>query len=109
MLIVRTSVVKRASAQTRVVRARTLGAMPPPPFFHEESQEVRFYVLIDGEFVGASVGRATLHYLYCPTASGENPMDTYVAQAAGIEAAVRRRVASGSLKPVMLRERDLRS
>jgi hypothetical protein len=78
----------------------------PAPFFHEESQEVRFYVLIDGEPVGASVGRMTLHYTFRKNATGENPLDTYAAEAARLEAAVRRRVASGSLKPVMLRERD---
>jgi hypothetical protein len=81
-------------------------SLPSPPFFHEESQEVRFYVLVDGEPVGASIGRATLHYRFRKNSVGEDPMETYAAESVRIEAAVRQRVASGSLKPVMLRERD---
>ncbi len=81
--------------------------MTTQPFFDLGSGEVRFYVEIDGESVGASIPRQTLHYRYCRTAQGDDPLATYTTHAAEIEAAVRRRVLRGSLKPVMLREVDL--
>ena len=81
--------------------------MSTQPFFHPGSGEVRFFVEIDGESVGASITRQTLHYRFCRTAQGDDPLATYVAHADAIEAAVRRRVAGGSLKPVLLREFDL--
>jgi hypothetical protein len=82
--------------------------MSSPPCFHEPSGTVRFYTIISGILVGASVSKETLHYTFRPEASGEDPMDTYHANAAALEAAVRRRVANGSIEPVMLREHDLR-
>jgi hypothetical protein len=82
--------------------------MASEPFFHQPSGEVRFYVSIDDEAVGASIGQATLHYCFRPTARGEDPLETFAAHAAEIEAAVRRRVSGGSFKPVMLREYDLK-
>jgi len=82
--------------------------MSDSPFFHEASASVRFWVLIDGKPFGASVGRNALHHRYRPTTHGDDPLETYQANAADIEAAVRRRVAEGSREPVMLREYDLR-
>lgn len=81
--------------------------MSTEPFFHPGSGEVRFFVEIDGESVGASITRQTLHYRFRRTEQGDDPMATYAAHADDIEAAVRRRVAAGSLKPVLLREFDL--
>lgn len=81
--------------------------MTTPAFFHPGSGEVRFFVEIDGQTVGASITRQTLHYRFCRTEQGDDPMATYAAHADDIEAAVRRRVAAGSLKPVLLREFDL--
>jgi len=81
----------------------------PSALFHEDSRTVRFWVRIDGKLVGASIGREALHYHYRPDAQGEDPLETYRAHAADIEAAVHRRVAGGSLQPVMLREFDLRT
>ncbi len=78
------------------------------PFFHESSATVRFTILVDGVPLGASVGREALHHHYRPTAQGDDPLETYNANAADIEAAVRRRLATGSREPVMLREYDLR-
>jgi hypothetical protein len=66
-------------------------------------------VLIDGEPMGASVSRETLHYRYRPEAQGEDPLETYTLHASDLDAAVRRRVAKGSIEPVMLREFDLRA
>ena len=85
--------------------------MIQPPFFHEPSDSVRFFTLIDEVSVGASISRATLHHRFRPDAKGEveDPMETFRANAQVIEAAVRRRVAQGSIEPVMLREFDLRS
>lgn len=80
----------------------------PSPFFHDSSGAVRFWVLIDGQFVGASVSRETLHYRYRPTARDDEPLDTYALHAQDIDDAVRRRISQGSSEPVMLREFDLR-
>lgn len=79
-----------------------------PPFFHESSGTVRFWVLIDGNLVGASVGKETLHYRYQPNAFDDVPLDTYALHSQDIDAAVRRRVTQGSIEPVMLRDFDLR-
>ena len=77
------------------------------PFFSERSGAVLFWVPIAGIAVGASVSRETLQRHYAPVAHDMDPMDTFRAHLDGIEDAVRRRVASGSIEPVMLRERDL--
>lgn len=81
--------------------------MSNPPFFHESSGTVRFWVLIDGQAVGASIGKETLHYCYSPTASDDLPLDTFERHLEEIDAAVRRRVTGGSVEPVMLRDADL--
>ena len=81
--------------------------MSNPPFFHEASGAVRFWVPINGTLVGASIGKETLHYRYRPTATNDEPLATYQVHAQEIEAAVRRRVAGGSVEPVMLRDYDL--
>lgn len=81
----------------------------PCALFHEDSGTVRFWVRVDGQLVGASIGREALHYHYRPEAQGEDPLETYRAHAADIEAAVHRRMAGGSRPPVMLREFDLRA
>jgi hypothetical protein len=82
--------------------------MSDTPFFHESSGTVRFWIPVDGNLLGASVSREALHHRYRPTAQGDDPLETYLANAADIEAAVRRRLAQGSREPVMLREYDLR-
>ncbi len=83
--------------------------MSQSPYFHEESGAVRFWVEIEGTMVGASISRATLHYRFRPGDHGEDPLETYKAHARDIDAAVRRRVAQGSIEPVMVREFDLRA
>ena len=77
-------------------------------FFHQESGAVRFWVPINGQLIGASISRETLHHRFRPKAQGEDPMETFTAHASDISAAVERRVAQGSIEPVMLREYDLR-
>jgi len=69
--------------------------MPPIAFFHADS--------------GASISQATLHHRFRPEAQGENPMDTFAAHRAELEAVVRRRVSQGAIEPVMLREHDLKA
>lgn len=81
--------------------------MSPDPIYDQPSDTVRFWVEIDGVAIGASIGRQTLHYRYRPTHSDDDPIATYTAHAAEIEAAVRRRVAKGARHPVMLRDHDM--
>lgn len=82
--------------------------MPIAPFFHADSASVRFWVEVEGLLVGATVGKAALHYRYNPGRQDDEPLATYLAHAVEIDDIVRRRVAGGSLEPVMLREFDLR-
>ena len=82
--------------------------MPPTAFFHTDSGAVRFWVDVADIPVGASISLATLHHRYRPEAHGENPMDTFTAHRAELEAVVRRRVGEGAIEPVMLREHDLK-
>lgn len=83
--------------------------MSQPPFFHDVSGTVRFWVLVDDQLVGASIGKETLHYRYQPQATDDDPLRTYLQHAAEIDAAVRRRVSSGSREPVMIRDGDVRA
>ena len=73
--------------------------MSQQPFFHEASGTVRFWVLIGEEFVGASVGKETLHYRYRSTAIDDQALDTYALHARDIDDAVRRRVAGAPPNP----------
>ncbi len=83
--------------------------MTPQPYLHDDTGSVRFWVEVPGqsEPVGATIRRETLHHRFAPGRSDDQPLATYQAHAAEIHEAVRRRVASGSIEPVMLREFDL--
>lgn len=81
--------------------------MTPQPFLHDDSGAVRFWVDVDGQMVGASIRKETLHYCFAPGRTDDQPLATYLAHADEIAEAVRRRVAAGSIEPVMLREHDL--
>lgn len=82
--------------------------MQQSPFFHLESGTVRFWVALDGgALVGATISKETLHYRFRGDLSGTDAVATYMANRDDIDAAVRRRVASGSVEPVMLREFDV--
>jgi hypothetical protein len=83
--------------------------MVDAPFLHEASSTIRFWVDVNGQWIGASVGRDALHHRYRPTAQGDDPLETFAQNASDIEAAVRRRIAAGSREPIMLREFDLRA
>lgn len=82
--------------------------MSTPAFLHADSGTVRFWVPIDGGFMGASVARPVLHHHFRPEAADEDPLQTFLNHQPELEAAVRRRIAQGSIEPVMLREHDLR-
>ena len=82
--------------------------MLPSPFFHDESGALRFWVLMDdGNFVGATISKQTLHFRFHGDVSGSDALATYAAHRDEIDAAVRHRVAGGSIEPVMLRESDV--
>ena len=78
-----------------------------PAFFHQDSGCVRFWVDVEGTFIGATVRKDSLHRRYHPGNVDDDPLATYLAHATEIDDAVRRRVAAGSIEPVMLREPDL--
>ena len=82
--------------------------MTDPATFHESSGTVRFWVMVGDQQVGASVGRETLHYRYHPTTQDDLPLATFADHEQELHAAVRRRVAGGSVEPVMLRDADIR-
>ena len=82
--------------------------MQPDPFFHDPSDALRFWVAMDdGNFVGASISKATLHFRFKADMSGADAVAVYTAHREEIDAAVRRRLSSGSIEPVMLREADV--
>jgi hypothetical protein len=79
-----------------------------PPYFHLESGALRFWVdLVGGTHMGASISTRVLHYRFKGDLSGSDAVAVYQEHRADIDAAVRRRIASGSIEPVMLREADL--
>lgn len=84
-------------------------ATTPEPFLHLPSGTVRFWVLVDGQFVGASIRREILHYRYHASQTDDDPMVTYAANLDEIHTAVRGRVAKGSIEPVMLRDADIQA
>ncbi len=81
--------------------------MADAPFFHDASGTVRFSVTVEGKDVSASIGRETLRYHY-RTGEEADPLHTFGLHVEEMDAAVRRRLAQGSMESVMLRENDLR-
>ena len=81
---------------------------PPAPFLHDDSGTVRFWTRMDDDsFIGATISKATLHFRFGANIDGDDAVATYAAHREIIDAAVRRRVARGSIEPVMLREFDV--
>jgi len=79
----------------------------PLPTFHDDSGSVRFWVdTDDGSHVGATISKETLHYKFQARLNGTDAVETYTTHRAVIDAAVQRRIATGSIEPVMLRESD---
>ena len=91
-----------------MVTSREDQSSTPQPFLHDDSGTVRFWVpMTDGTVMGATISRATLHFRFGGDINGDNAVATYLAHRDEIDAAVQRRVAKGSIEPVMLREFDL--
>lgn len=81
--------------------------MLPEPFVHDESGAVRFWVqTASGDMVGAIIRKEALHFRFRGAASGADMLVTYQAHQREIDAAVLRRIAAGSIEPVILREAD---
>lgn len=79
----------------------------PEPFVHEESGAVRFWVrTVAGQTMGAILRQQVMHYRFQADPSGIDALKTYLDRRAQIDAAVLRRVAMGSIEPVILREAD---
>lgn len=81
--------------------------MLPDPYFHADTECVRFWVTVQDLPVGASINRRVLQHGFPGGTAAQDPLRTYLAHADALAEAVRRRVASGSIEPVMLREPDL--
>jgi hypothetical protein len=80
---------------------------PPEPFFHEASNAVRFWVGTQaGTVVGASITKQTLHFRFRADTDSAHAVAAYLSNRAAIDSAVHRRLAQGSLDPVLLREAD---
>jgi len=81
----------------------------PAAFFHADSGAVRFWVMTpDGsDWVGAIVRPALLHHRFQGDIGGADALAVYHRHQAEIDAAVLRRIAAGSIEPVLLREGDL--
>jgi hypothetical protein len=77
------------------------------PFFHENSDCVRFWVPISGIAVGAAISRETLQNRCAPRSVVDDPLATFRTSQGELEEAVRRRVARGAIEPVTIREFDL--
>lgn len=84
-----------------------MAANKPSAYLHADSGAVRFWVRVNELPVGASVPSHVLRYLYQPDRPDGDAMALYVAHAEALAEAVRRRVAGGSIEPVMLRQGDL--
>jgi len=46
------------------------------PFFHADSGTVRFWTLIGDDWVGASISKETLHYVFNRDKSDDQPLPT---------------------------------
>ena len=85
-----------------------LEAELPVAYFHQDSGAVRLWVLDGtGSPVGAILRKEILHHRFRGDIGGADALEVYQAHRGEIEAAVRRRIAGGSIEPVLLREADL--
>lgn len=80
----------------------------PETYFHTDSAALRFWVTMpDAPPIGATLGAQALHYRFHGRLDGADAVAIYQAHRDEIDAAVRRRVAAGSIEPVFLREHDV--
>jgi hypothetical protein len=86
----------------------TAAAALPAPFFHQDSEALRFWVQVPGGVpIGAILTKPLLHYRFDAKPDGSDAVSIYEKHRGDIDAAVLARVANGSIEPVMLREHDL--
>ncbi len=80
----------------------------PPPEYHPDSGGLRFWVATPhGPAIGAILSKQLLQHRFQGGSDDHDAVAAYQRHCADIDAAVLRRVASGSIEPVMLREHDL--
>lgn len=83
------------------------GALPAA-HFHADSGAVRFWVHdAAGQAVGAIIRQQILHHRFQADITGSDALAVYARHRTEIDAAVARRIAAGSIEPVLLREADL--
>jgi hypothetical protein len=81
----------------------------PQAFLHEESGAVRFWVRTgEGGRIGAIARRDVLRFRFAAGAGEIDALQIYRDHQQEIDAAVVRRVAAGSIEPVILREADFK-
>jgi hypothetical protein len=81
----------------------------PQAFFHEESGAVRFWVrTAAGGWMGAIARKQVLRFRFGAMESGDDALKVYQDHQHEIDATVLRRVAAGSIEPVILREADFK-
>lgn len=84
---------------------RTSGA--PAAYFDDYTGAVHFWVHAgSGVWTGAMVRKEVLHFRFDVPTGRDEALRAYADHRAEIESAVLRRLATGSLEPVLLRETD---
>lgn len=79
----------------------------PEAYFDEASGVVYLWVRsTEGVPTGAMLRKQVLHFRFGAAMSGSDALQTYQHHRTEIEAAVLRRIAAGSIEPVLLRESD---
>jgi hypothetical protein len=80
----------------------------PPPFFRPDAGDLCVWVALQaGPPIGVILSRQVLQYRLQAQPDGSDAVARYEAHRNEIDAAVLRRVAAGSIEPVILREHDL--
>lgn len=79
----------------------------PQAYFDDAAGVVYLWVRTAAGFpMGAMLRKEVLHFRFGADISGVDAMTTYQHHRTEIEAAVLRRIAAGSIEPVLLRESD---
>lgn len=76
-------------------------------YFHADSNSIRFWVRVAELPVGASIPCRLLFEHFQPDLAEGDAMQVFAAHSQALTDAVKRRVAGGSIEPVMLRAHDL--
>jgi hypothetical protein len=85
-----------------------IGLPLPPPLFRPDPGDLCVWVALpDRTPIGVILSRQVLLYCFQARPDGSDAVVRYEAHRAEVEAAVLRRVAAGSIEPVILRENDL--